>query len=327
MFCIVTQYIVRKVVIFYVKRLPLIWIFLLASLRVLAQQDVSFAHYWAMEPSFNPAAVGKESKINITGAYQLSMAGYEQHPRTMNLAADMSFRLLNMTHGVGIQLLNDEIGLFTHKRMALQYALQCRLFGGHLRFGLQAGVLSEGFKGSELDAENSSDPALPTADVNGTAFDFSGGLYYLHRNWYVGVSVLHATAPAVEMGNRSLLQVDRIYYLTAGYTFRLRNPHLAILPSVLAYTDGTSQRADFTARLRYTNDEKMLYGGVGYSPTNSVTAMIGGNFHGVHIGYSYEMYTTGTGIGNGSHELFVGYQTNIDIGPRRRNRHQSVRIL
>lgn len=108
------------------KRLPLIWIFLLASLRVLAQQDVSFAHYWAMEPSFNPAAVGKESKINITGAYQLSMAGYEQHPRTMNLAADMPFRLLNMTHGVGIQLLNDEIGLFTHKRMALQYALQCR---------------------------------------------------------------------------------------------------------------------------------------------------------------------------------------------------------
>ena len=36
--------------------------------RVSAQQDVSFAHYWALEPSFNPAAVGKTSLINVTGA-------------------------------------------------------------------------------------------------------------------------------------------------------------------------------------------------------------------------------------------------------------------
>ena len=32
------------------------------TLTVRAQYDVSFSHYWAMEPSFNPAAVGKESK-------------------------------------------------------------------------------------------------------------------------------------------------------------------------------------------------------------------------------------------------------------------------
>ena len=44
--------------------------------RVSAQQDVSFAHYWALEPSFNPAAVGKTSLINVTGAYAMSMAGF-----------------------------------------------------------------------------------------------------------------------------------------------------------------------------------------------------------------------------------------------------------
>ena len=53
------------------------------TLTVRAQYDVSFSHYWAMEPSFNPAAVGKESKLNIAGAYAIQMAGYEHHPNTI----------------------------------------------------------------------------------------------------------------------------------------------------------------------------------------------------------------------------------------------------
>ena len=71
----------------------------------------------------------------------------------------------------------------------------------------------------------------------------------------------------------------------------------------------------------------MMYAGLGYSPTNSVTLYLGGNFHGVTLGYSYEMYTGAIAIGNGSHELFVGYQTDLNLFKKGRNRHQSVRIL
>ena len=71
----------------------------------------------------------------------------------------------------------------------------------------------------------------------------------------------------------------------------------------------------------------MLYAGLGYSPTHSVTALIGGNFHGICLGYSYEVYTSVLKIGNGSHELFVGYQTDLIFQKKGRNRHQSVRLL
>jgi hypothetical protein len=54
---------------------------------------------------------------------------------------------------------------------------------------------------------------------------------------------------------------------------------------------------------------------------------VGGTFHGIMLGYSYEMYTTALSIGNGSHELYVGYQTDINLFKKGRNRHQSVRIL
>jgi hypothetical protein len=45
------------------------------------------------------------------------------------------------------------------------------------------------------------------------------------------------------------------------------------------------------------------------------------------LGYSYEAYTNGVSIGNGSHELFVRYQSDLNLFKKGRNRHQSVRIL
>ena len=309
------------------QKITIFTMLLLLVTGVSAQQEPSFAHYWAMEPSFNPAAVGKQSQLNVTGAYAMTLTGFENAPKTMQFGADMPFFLMGRYHGVGLQLVNDQIGLFSHQRLMAQYAFKQRLLGGTLSIGLQGGLLSEKFRGSSLDLENSNDPAFSKSDVSGVAIDLSAGLYYTHGPWYAGVSVLHATAPEVELGDRSILSVSRTYFLTAGYNIRLRNPFLSIHPSVLAHTDGTSHRVNVTTRLKYTHDKKMMYAGLGYSPSNSVTALIGGFFHGITIGYSYEVYTSVLKIGNGSHELFVGYQTELNFQKKGRNRHQSVRIL
>ncbi len=299
----------------------------LSVLPVSAQQEPSFAHYWALEPSFNPAAAGKESMLNVAGGYAMTLTGFEHAPKTMNIGADMPLELLNMSHGVGVLLMNDQIGLFNHQRLCLQYANKQYLLGGVLSIGLQLGLISEKFKGSELDLEETSDPAFSTTDVTGTALDVSAGIYYKHRNWYAGFSVLRANAPSVELGEKSILNISRTYYLTGGYNIKLRNPFLSIHPSVLAHTDGTTHRVNVTTRVKYTHDKKVFYAGVAYSPDNSVTGLIGGNFHGIMLGYSYEVYTKALKIGNGSHELFVGYQTELDLFKKGRNRHQSVRIL
>ena len=176
-------------------------VLLMMLMKVSAQQDVSFAHYWALEPSFNPAAIGKTSLINVTGAYAMSMAGFENNPKTMFVAGDMPFYFLNGYHGVGLQLMSDDIGLFKHQRLTAQYAYKQSLLGGTLSIGLQAGLLSEKFKGSGLDLRED-DPHLLTTDVTGTALDLAAGLYYQHRNWYAGLSVLHAMEPEVELGER-----------------------------------------------------------------------------------------------------------------------------
>lgn len=301
---------------------------LLTAVGMRAQQDVAFAHYWAMEPSFNPAAVGKEDKLNAAVAYAMQFAGFEHNPNTMYAAGDMPFYAIGIRHGVGLQVLNDNIGLFSHKRVGLQYAIKLKLFKGMLSIGAETNMLSEGFDGSKAEMpENDTDPAIMKSDVTGIGVDFGAGLYYSHKNWYLGISGLHLNSPTVELGETGELEIPATFYLTTGYNIRLRNPFLSIQTSALGRTDGVVWRADVTGRLKYTHEKKMMYAGVSYSPTNSVTVMIGGNFHGVHLGYSYEVYTTAINVGNGSHELFVGYQADLNLFKKGKNLHKSVRIL
>ena len=279
----------------------------LVSLRSHAQYDVAFSHYFDMEPSFNAASVGKESKLNVSAAYAMDFAGFKHNPRTMYVGADMPLYFLKSYHGVGLQFMNDKLGLFTHQRLALQYALRLKMFGGQLAAGVSAGLLSETFDGTQLDLEDTSDPAFSSSKTDGNSVDLGAALYYTHRNWYAGLSVQHLNSPLINLGDKNELQIDATYYLVR--------------------TDATAWRADITGRVVYTNDRKMMYGGVSYSPTNSVTFLVGGRVHGVLLGYSYEMYTSGVNPGNGSHELYVGYQVDLNLGKKGRNLHKSVRTL
>lgn len=309
------------------KRFIILCLVLADALCSWAQYDASFSHYFDMEPSFNPAAVGKQPKLNVTAAYALDMAGFEHNPRTMYVAADMPLYALKNYHGVGINLMNDQIGLFTHQRLSLQYSLKRPLLGGMLGIGLQGGMISEKFDGSKVDAGESGDPALATSDVNGSGMDLGVGLYYMRGPWYVGLSAQHLTSPTIELGETNEMKIDAVYYLTGGYNIQLRNPFLKIKSSMLVKYDGTTWRGDVTGRLVYQYDKKLLYGGATYSPDHSVTLLLGGSFHGVVLGYSYEFYTSSISAGNGSHELFIGYQTDINLVKKGKNKHKSVRIL
>lgn len=308
------------------KRIVIIPLLLLLTAPLRAQQDPSFAHYWAMEPSFNPAAVGKETKLNITGAYALQMAGFENNPKTMYVAADMPFYVLKSYHGVGLQFMNDAIGLFTHKRFGLQYAYQPRLLGGRLSVGVQVAMLNEKFDASKAEVIDD-DPVFSKSSADGSALDLGMGLYYQHRSWYAGFSVLHITSPHLNLGEKNQLDIAATYYLTGGYNIQLRNPFLSIHTSVLGRTDGVAWRGDFSGRLQYSHEKRLFYAGLTYSPATSVTVQLGGVIKGVRLGYSYEIYTSAMSVGNGSHELFVGYQMDIDLSKKGRSLHKSVRIL
>lgn len=299
----------------------------LIPLKVSAQYDVAFAHYYDLQTAFNPAAAGKDTKLNVNLAYAMSFVGFEHNPQTAYISADMPFHAMGMRHGVGLRFLNDKLGLFSHQNISAQYVYRKKFIDGNLGIGVQGGLLSEKFDGSKADVEVSGDDAIPTSTVEGKCFDLAFGVFYDRGPWYVGASVQHLTAPNISLGERNEFKIDPTAYLTAGYNFKLRNPFLTVATSTLLRSDFVAYRADVTARLIYNNEGRILSAGVGYSPTNSATIYIGGSFQGIMLGYSYEIYTNGLNMGNGSHEISIGYQTDINFTPKGKNRHQAVRYL
>ena len=308
------------------KRSILFSVLLLAVLmQGHAQYDVAFTHFWMMEPQFNPAAAGSRPDLRVTGAYSNQFSGYTGSPRTMYIGADMP--LWSRHHGGGIYFLNDDIGLFSHKRVAAEYALRFRFLGGQLGVGVQGEILNESFDGSKADVEDTSDPALPQSTVTGNKIDAAAGLYYSNEHFYAGVSSLHLTAPTVVLGERNEVAVKRSYYFTAGYNISLRNPLYTIHPCVRWMYDGVSDRTDIALRAQYSHETRMLFAGATYSPGNSAGLFVGGKWRGIVLSYSYEAYTGGVGLGNGAHELVLSYEMPLNMEKKGKNRHQSVRFL
>lgn len=310
----------------------LLWfvVTLLVALSGKAQYDAAFSNYWALQGYFNPAASGLNGQVDLQGAYSLQMLGFKDAPATMLVNIDMPLFFIGPRHGVGVGVLNDEVGLFSNKKLYLQYAYHQPLKGGRLSAGVRAGLLNPSFDGTKLDMIESGDPAFPTSQVNGNAFDLDAGLRYTYKNlWYAGLSAMHCLAPTVKLGDDKIQQmsVKPLFYATGGYTLKFRRPEYALYTTGILRTNLQAWRGDVTARLGYTGEKIKLYAGLSYSPTVSVGVLLGTQFQGINIGYSYEVYTGGIGVLNGTHELVLGYQTDLNLFKKGKNRHQSVRLL
>ncbi len=297
------------------------------ALSAKAQQDPAYVHYWMMQPQYNPAAVGHQDQMNITGSVQMHATGFEDAGSTMYAAADAAFRIGKTRHGLGAIFQKDEIGLFSHQHFALQYAYRLKLFGGFLGIGVQADMLSEKIDGGKVDLIDSNDPAFPTSEMAGSKFDLSAGLHYLRGPLTVGFAALHLTQPTVEIGETNEYHVKMCFNLNAEYNIKLRNPLYSLAPTVMMRYDGTDYRADITLRTEWEREKKRFYGGVAYSPLHSVAAFLGGTVFGVTIGYSYEYFTSGMGIGSGNHEIMLGYKLDLNFTKKGKNLHKSVRFL
>ncbi|MCR4920761.1 MAG: PorP/SprF family type IX secretion system membrane protein [Bacteroidaceae bacterium] len=303
---------------------------LLLSLSARAQFDVAFTNSWALQSFYNPAVAGADGLLNVQGAYSMQMAGFENAPATMYVGADLPAFFLGPAHGVGIGFMNDKAALFSTKRMYVQYVYHQKLFGGRMSIGVRGGLLNEGFDGSKLDVNDTNDPCFASSQVTGNAFDLDVGLRYIYKGiWYAGVSAMHCLSPSMTMGDDKLYKVslDPVMCLSGGYVYRFRQPQFKLCGDALLRTDLLDWRGDVTARLEYDGEKGRMYGGLMYSPRHSVAVLLGFTFHGVNIGYSYEMYTTGIGALHGSHELVLGYQTDLNLFKKGKNMHKSVRLL
>ncbi len=312
------------------KRLLWLGLAWLAAFGMKAQSDVAFTNYWALQSFYNPASSGLDGKLTLQGAYSMQMMGYEHAPATMLVGVDLPVYFLGPRHGAGVGFVNDAIGLFTHKKIYLQYAYHQPFKGGRLSFGFRPALLTEDFDGSKVDVSDSGDPVFASGQVDGTAFDLDAGVRYTYKDkWYAGLSAMHVLSPKVMLGDDKVNEIDYSpnLFATAGYTFHFRQKEYVLYTSGILRTDLVAWRGDISARLAYNGEKIRFYGGLTYSPMTSVGLLFGTTFQGINIGYSYEMFTGGVGALQGTHEIVLGYSTDLNLFKKGKNKHQSVRIL
>ena len=309
------------------KKIILTLCAMLFAVMAKAQFDTHFTHYWALQGYYNPAVAGLSGKLNIYGTYAMQMAGYTNAPATMLVGADMVLPTGKKNQAISANLYNESIGLFTNQRLIAGYAYRFNLWGGSMAMGVNAGSLEQKFDGSKVESEESNDDAFPSSEVDGMGLDLTAGIHYTHHLFYAGLSVMHLTAPTIELGETNEIKIDRTYYLSGGGNIQLKNPLLSIQPSLQLMTDLQAWRADVTVRGTYTYDEKRYYAGLTYSPMTSVAILLGGEINSVSFGYAYEIFTSGVGLIHGSHDLYVGYVMDVDLFKKGKNKHKSIRIL
>lgn len=296
-----------------------------------AQSDAHFTHFREVENFYNPAAMNRDSRLNVVGSLAMQMAGYTHAPVSMYLGANTAIPFGKLRNSVGVGLFNETIGLFTNRRLLLDYAYKIGLGKGWMNIGVQGGVMSQEFNGGKLKLETQNDPAFPAGQERGTVGDLGAGILYVRGEWWMGASAQHLNFPHVEFGKTegktAVMDIKPTLYLTGGCNIGLRNPLLSIQPCFLVESDLDFYRVDLSVRGSYLFDSTLLYAGVTYSPGISVTTMIGGKVMDVLIGYAYEFYTSGVGALNGSHDLMVSWQTDVDFFKKGKNVHKSVRYL
>ena len=307
------------------------------ALQVAAQVDAQLTQYWAVPAYYNPAATGNVDFIHITAGSRLQWVGIKHAPMTFMALADMPFKFLNRRWGTGVSLQQESMGLYRSVHAGAQLAWKKNLFHGTLSVGLQAGIINETFRGTDIiipegdDAHDSNDDAIPKTDVAGTAFDMNVGIMFTHKWFWAGLSSTHVTAPTITLKtegdaeNYYEFDAGRIYYLMAGSNIPIKNTLFEIQPSVMVKTDFTFWQAEATARVRYN---KFLSAGVGYRHRDAVSVMIGAEVKNFFAGYSFDYPTSAISRAtHGSHEVFLGYNVKLDMGEKNRNKQKSIRIL
>lgn len=298
--------------------------------KVHAQWDVQFTDFTTLRAYYNPAVSGTDGLLDVSIAYSMQMVGYDGAPKTMYAGANLPIYFFGPRHGTGLSLFSDEIGIFKTSKLAIQYAFNMKLGKkGRIAIGLQGAMMNETIDPGNIILSDGadSDPAFPTSSTKGSAVDLAAGIYYYSPKIWAGLSAIHLTAPSINMGDKYQIDISRTYYFMSGGNIKLKNTLLSLQPAIMVQTDFQSWREDIQCKALYEYDSRTFYAGVGYSPGISVTAMIGGNFHGVQLGYSYQMYTQGIGADHGTHEIVLNYKTNLDLFKKGKNLHKSARFL
>lgn len=279
-----------------------------------AQQDPQFNQYFFNPLSINPAYAGSRGTLSAVAIHRSQWVGFDGAPTTQAFAIHSPTS--NKKMGLGLQIINEEIGPKNTTAISGVYAYKIKFGKGKLGFGIRASIYNYSFNWDEVtyaDGTNFNGIPRGTETLNVPSFDF--GMYYSDNKNYIGFELTHLNegklgvqADNINLENTSNQEAQLVF--TAGRAFRI-NRNLIFKPSLLAKTVN-NMPAFLDLNASFLIKEKLWLGG-SYRRGYGAVAILEYNLSPLlRIGYSYDISTTDLGRQNGgSHEIFIGYDLNV----------------
>ncbi len=317
------------------KRLFVVSLFsVLFVLSAFTQFDAQLSQYMFHTSTFNPASIGEDKMIHLSGQHRIQWVGMPGAPQTTYFTINSSvLSTEKMNHGVGIKFLNDKIGAFSNQLAHIQYALKRKFGDKTISLGADVGFASVSFHYDSISnaTVNSEfhdflgDAAIPTKDDTGMNLDLSLGAFYSAPKYYLGISYVHLNNPTILLNDdRTGFNVKGHLYVTGGYDYKFKDPKWELKSSSLFKSDFVMWQAELSSRIEYN---QQFWGGLSFRFQDAVVVFGGLNLaNGMIIGYAFDVPAGKTfGPSYGSHEVFLSYAFNFDVGGK--NRYKSIRIL
>lgn len=288
-----------------------------------AQQDPQFTQFMHNKLIYNPGYAGTSQAICTNVLYRQQWVNFPGAPKTGLISFDMP--LPNLPLGIGLNVMNDQIGFSKTLFARLALAYNRPIGAGMLGVGIDGGILQQQFNGNWItpDGNNVADASIPgyqavgsssaNAKLNQLTYDLGFGAYYTIPNkMYVGLSSTHLTAQDITAGGKVKYSLARHYYLMAGYTFNLNAPEHTLTPNIKVKSDAASTQVDVNLTYMYNNT---FWLGVSYRLQDAIAPMLGVRLlekKNLKIGYSYDVTTSKIkGYSAGTHEIMLGYCFNV----------------
>ena len=303
-----------------------------------AQQKPQYTQYILNNYILNPALSGIENYTDVKMSVRDQWVGLNGSPRTIYFSAQgpigkkdyktsatsfnvpgrnprgdaywENYEASEAHHGVGISLIQDQTGLYSHFNADISYAYHIGVSPRtNISAGFSAGIGKVSYNRSKANPADPNDPTLSSAgDFYKITPDLNAGIWLYSADYFVGLAA-QQIIPQKMSFNTATPGITLLPHLfgTFGYRFLLTDEINATPSVMIKYVPGTSVPAQFDLNVKVQYMD-LLWLGASYRVNDGYAAMLGTNISNtINIGYSYDLTTTDLNtVSRGTHEFIIG---------------------
>lgn len=298
-----------------VNKIVLLVVLAGAGMNAQAQQDPMLSQYMFNGLFLNPAYAGSHKYFSSTLTYRKQWVNFEGAPQTAMAAVDGPLK--NETMGIGLIVMNDQIGITRQNDIYASYSYNIKINKtAKLAFGVRAGVSQYKADVTSLQVWDTDDQVFKSNIASQLIPKFGFGMYLYDQKWYAGFSV--PTLLAYQKDKNFNLDVNqstflnRHYYLTGGLIIEA-NDKVKLKPSLLIkYLPNAPIQADINFSALF---QDVIWLGASYRTGDALLGIIEYQANNrFRVGYAYDLSLSRMRKYNaGSHELMIGFDFGKDF--------------